>query len=384
MKSRSTRNLVKYTILAILGLFLVPLVIAAACAAPPLASAEGLSLCVLGITGTITLLDLNKANSSDVVMPIIEEAVGNYPEMQNMAANQLGAGELSYQTLIRTGYPSAAFHDVGAGQIASKSTTRMERFETFPFGGRVQAAKHIADNWKRGGAAGYFAFEALGIMKAALFTMAKQIWYGRAADGKGFPGLKNFTAFGTTVTDPLTGKVYSLCVNATGTTANTASSAYLVVSNADNVEIQLGTGSPFDLPEPRIGDYTDPNDSTKTIEGYISVLQGWAGLATPNVHCVRRICNLTDDSGKGMTDALLAKTLKEFPAGVRPTAIYMSAFQRYKLQISRTVVLQGQGNQRPDQPAVAPIPTEYDGIPIYATDAIGDTDAIEAAALSEE
>lgn len=338
----------------------------------------------LGLAGSMNMLDLSKANDSDVVMPIIEEAVGAFPEATTIAANQLGAGELSYQTLTRDGYPSVSFHDMNAGLAASKSKTRLERFECFPIGGRVQAARHMADNWKRGGAAGYFAFEALGIMKAAIYTMAKQMWYGRVNDSKGFPGLKNFTAYGTTVTDPLTSKTYNLAINATGTTASTASSCYLVVSNADNVELQFGTGSVFDLPEPRIADYVDPNESTKTIEGYVSVLQGFAGLQTPNVHCVRRIFNLTDDSTKGLTDALLAKALKEFPNGVRPTGIYCSTFQRYKLQLSRSVVLNGQGVQRPDQPAVAPVPTDYDGIPIYATDAIADTDAIESAALSEE
>lgn len=335
------------------------------------------------MTGSLSLLDLAKANCSDVVTPLVENAVGVMPEMTTIAANQLGVGELSYQTLIRTGYPSASFHDVGAGVAASKSSVALKLFECFPFAGRVEAAKHIADNWKRGGAAGYFSFEAAGIMKASLFTMAKQIWYGRGgADGKGFPGLKNFTAFGSTVTDPLTGKIYNMTVNATGTTANTGSSCYLVVSGAQEVELQLGTGSVFDLPEPRIGDITDSNGNK--VEALISVLQGWAGLATPNLHCVRRITNLTNDSGKGMTDALLAKALKEFPAGVRPTGIYMSANQRYLLQISRTVTLQGTGSTRPNQPLVAPVPSEYDGIPIYATDAIGDTDAIEASAAAEE
>lgn len=367
----------KFAIVAVLALLCLPFLAAAIMS--PLGT-----LCVLGITGTLTMLDLGKANSNDVVGPIIEEASGVYPEMTTIAANQLGAGELSYQSLIRTGYPTAGFHDMGGGFSPSKSSTRLQRFEVFPFGGRVEAAKHVADNYKRGGAAGYFAFEALGIMKAALFAMAKQIWYGRAADGKGFPGLKNFTAFGTTVTDPLTGKVYPMCINATGTTANTASSCYLVVSGVNQVEIQSGLGSPFDLPEPRIGDMADPSDANKKVEAYISVLQGFAGLATPNLHCVRRICNLTNDSGKGMTDALLAKAVKSFPSGIKPTAIYMSADQQYLLQISRTVVLNGQGTTRPDQPQVAPLPTEYAGIPIYATDAIGDTDTIEVAPLAEE
>ena len=365
-------------IIAVLGLLLLPVI--ALCFNSPVEMILG----AVGIAGTINMLDLTKANSNDVVGPIVEEAVGEYPEMTNIAANQLGAGELSYQSLTRTGYPSAGFHDMGGGHAPSKSQTKLERFETFPFGGRVEAAKHLADNWKRGGAAALFAFEALGIMKAAIFNICKQIWYGRAADGKGFPGLKNFTAFGTTVTDPLTSKSYPMCINATGTTANGASSAYLVTSRENEIELQFGLGSPFDLPEPRIGDMVDPSDPNKKVEAYISVLQGFAGLATPNVHCVRRICNLTDENGKGMTDALLAQALKSFPAGKRPTAIYMSSNQRYRLQLSRTVVLQGQGGNRPNQPNIAPLPTEYDGIPIYATDAIGDTDAIEVAALAEE
>jgi hypothetical protein len=343
------------------------------------------SLFCIGLAGSLSLLDLSKANSSDVIAPIIEQAVGNYPEMSQIAANQLGAGQLSYQTLTRTGYPTASFHSVGGGVAASKSSTTMQIFECFPFAGRVECARHVADNWKRGGVAGYFSFEALGIMKAALFTLAKQIWYGRGgADGKGFPGLKNFTGFGTTVADPLTARVYNLTTNAGGTTANTASSAYFVVTDAQNVELQLGTGSPFELPEPRIGDMLDPSDNTKRIEAYISVLQGWSGLQTPNVHCVRRLLNLTNDAGKGMSDALLAKVLKELPSGVQPSAIFMSKNQQYLLQISRTVVLQGFGNQRPDQPNVAPLPTSYGNIPIFATDAIGDTDAIETTLGIEE
>lgn len=372
------RPWIRYGIFAILA-FLGVMALAAAISSP-----GALMFAVVGIAGTVNMLDLAKANSGDVVGPLVEEAVAVSPELTVIGANQLGPGELSYQTLTRTGYPSAGFHDVGGGFAPSKSVTRMERFETFPFGGRVEAAKHIADQWKRGGVAGLFSFEALGIMRVAVFAIAKQIWYGRAADGKGFPGLKNFCAFGTTVKDPLSAKEFPLCINAGGTTANTASSCYLVRTGENDVELQFGTGSVFDLPEPRIGDMADPSDPNKKVEAYISVLQGWGGLATPNLHCARRICNLTQDVGKGMTDALLAKALKSFPAGVKPNAIFMSADQRHNLQISRTVALMGQGTTRPNQPTVAPLPTEYEGIPIYATDAIGDTDAIEVAALSEE
>lgn len=350
----------------------------------PASGGGALLVCSLGVAGTLNMLDLTKANSGDVEGALIEEAVGSFPELSVISANQLGAGELSYQTLTRTGYPSAGFHDMGGGLLPSKSSTSMERFEVYPFGGRVEAAKHIADNYKRGGAAGYFSFEALGVLKTAVFTLARQIWYGRAADGKGFPGLKNFTALGTTVIDPITGKEFPMCLNAGGTSANAASSAYLVVTGEQDVELQFGLGSPFTLPEPRIGDVTDAKDPNKKIEAYISVLQGFAGLSTPNKHCVRRIANLTQEAGKGMSDEILADAFASFPAGVKPSAIFMSSKQRQSLQRSRTVVLHGEGTTRPNQPKLAPLPTEYEGVPIYVTDAIGDTDAIEVAALPEE
>lgn len=383
MKTLRSVHPLQWAIFAILAFMFLPLIILGVSAACAPGNPHQTHL--LFAVGSITMLDLAKANCSDVVRPLVEESVGAFPELTSLPANQLGVGELRYQALVRDRYPTAAFRDLGAGLSSSSSGTKLVSFETFPVGARVQAAKTIADQWKRGGPSGYFAFEALGVMKTSMFLIAKQIWYGRGgADGKGFPGLKNFTPFGATATDPITGKVYAVTHNAGGTTADTGSSCYLVVGAPDSVELQFGTGSVFDLGEPIIQDITDPNDAAKILRVYASELEGWAGLQTLNVHGVRRITNLTDDSGKGMTDARLALALASFPTGVRPSGIYMSSHQRYLLQLSRTVVLQGQGTNRPNQPTIAPVPTEYDGIPIYATDAIGDADAIEVAAAAEE
>jgi len=340
---------------------------------------------------SINILDLQKAGDSDVMRPIIELNVGKFPELLYFPAESLGAGKFGYKTLKRIGYPTAAFHDLGAGVASSKSITKLETFETFSISSRVECPKQTADDWPRGGAAGYFAFESAGIAAASMFQIAKQTWYGRGGNSnKGFPGIKNFCAFATTVTDPLSGKVYNMVVNAAGTTANTASSAYLVkfsgdpTTQPDGIQYEFGGKSPFELPDPRIGDMTDPQNAALRIEAYIAVMTARAGLQIPSEHCVRRIANLTDDAGKGMTDALLGKAMAEFPQGYRPDRIFMSTHQRYLLQLSRTVVLQGQGTDRPNQPNIAPVPTEYDGIPISATDAIGDTDAIETTAAAEE
>jgi hypothetical protein len=320
---------------------------------------------------------------------MIEESVGAIPEIGLFPAEQLGAGKLSYETLVRSSYGSTAFAAVGEGFTASRSDWRKEIFEVFKHGGLVKVPKDLADNNPRGGAAGMQYMEASGMMKVALFNIARQIYYGRAADGKGFPGLKNFTGYGTTATDPITGKVFNLTVNATGTTANTASSVYLVkfstdpITQANGVQLEIGSGNVFTLPDFQTQLMKDAN-GTKELVHYYSELQGFIGLMTASVHNVRRIYNLTADSGKGLTDSLLAQALAEFPAGVQPDVILMSQRSRRQLQLSRSVTLFGQGTVRPDQPAIAPIPTEYDGIPIIRTDALGDTDAIEVALAAEE
>mgnify|MGYP000320097235 CR=1 FL=1 len=100
--------LLKLVTVLLLGLCLIPFAIGS-----PVES-----LCILGLAGSMNMLDLSKANDSDVIKPIIEEAVGAFPEATSIATNQLGAGELSYQTLTRDGYPSVSFHDMGAGLTA--------------------------------------------------------------------------------------------------------------------------------------------------------------------------------------------------------------------------------------------------------------------------
>lgn len=346
------------------------------------------------LNGMITSLELARLNCGETSRGFVEEHAGAIPEFGVFPAEQLGPGELKYETLTRTAYPNAGFHDMGGGHANSKSGWKNETFECFPFGGRVQVAKHIADNNKRGGAAGLFAAEGSGIAKASMFAIAQQIYGGRVIGSKGFPGLKNFTAFGTTFTDPLTGKTYSLYINgSTGATAGTGSSIYMIKFNRagqgqipDGVTLTFGTGSVFNLEDPIVESVVDPNDSTKMLRVYASDLQGFAGLIIPNQHCVRRIGNLSSDSGKKATWDLMDTAWQSWPQGVKPDVIMMSARSQAQLQADSTVVVNATAGQarQPGQPLKAALPTEYNGVPIIVTDAIPDNDAIEVAAASEE
>jgi len=318
---------------------------------------------------TLNFLDVIKANSPEVVGELIEENVNASPELQYFPLEDLETpGQLSYDTLHRTGFPTVQFAYAGEGFDPSKSTLEQKSHECFRFGGRVEAPRHIADNWRRGGAAGYQAFEASGVIEAALKLIGRQIWYGVAYDGKGFPGIKAFTPKNATYT-----------FDAQGTTANTASSVYAVKFGPKYCQLMGGRARNgngiMDLPDFRIGDMEDSNG--KKMEAYLSELSSYIGLQIAAEFSVARLLNVTADANHTLSDAMLADFLDKLPADFVPDAIFYSRRSRTQLRKSRTVVLNGTGEERPNQPNIAPMPKDYEGIPLVATDNILNTDAIE-------
>ena len=314
-----------------------------------------------------TLLDIQKLNGNDAAVGLIEESIKYTPEIGLMPMRTIRG--TTYKTGIRTGLPTTGFRNANEGFTPSKSTFVDRIIQAYIFGGSIEADKAVADAYEDGAEA-WQAVEALGVAQSAMRSLGKQVFYGVTEDSKGFPGLKAATPFGESTVngDPLT-------INATGTTATTASSVYAVRLGIQDVQLIGGRSQAFEL-----GDFRVQNivKSDKTMEAYVANLTAWIGMQIGNENSVRRICNLTAQSGKGLTDTLLSELVDSFPVGYTPDAIFMSRRSRTQLQTSRTVTLFGQGTNRPNQSNIAPIPTEYDGIPIIATDSIGNTDAIES------
>jgi hypothetical protein len=70
--------------------------------------------------------------------------------------------------------------------------------------------------------------------------------------------------------------------------------------------------------------------------------------------------------------------LQKFPVGVKPDAMFCSRRSLSQLQRSRTQVLNANGSVKSNIENVADIPASSFGIPVYATDSILDTDAVES------
>lgn len=309
-----------------------------------------------------TLLDIAKLNGNDQVVGLIEENLPAAPELSVFPTRMIKG--TSYYTVKRTGNPSVSFRGANEGVTASKSSFAKSLVEMYILAAAIETDLAVAQAFEEGAAA-YEMIEASGVMKQALVEIANQIWYGTTTDAKGFPGIKAATPFGGAMT-----------VNAAGTTATTASSVYAVKFGNQDVHLITGNNAAFRLSEFRDQQLTDAAGAKYA--GRVADLTAWLGLQIGNANCVGRICNLTAETGKTLSDALLAQLLEKFPVGMKPDAIFMSRRSRRQLQASRTVTLFGQGSGRPNQPTVAPIPTEYEGIPIHATDSILNTDAIES------
>lgn len=303
----------------------------------------------------INLLDVAKLSGNDLTVGLVEENIRFAPEVNLFPIRTISG--TSFKTLIRTGLPETDFIAASQGISAGKSTFENKVFETSVLGGRIEVWKTVLDSVENGTPAEIKATEASGVMESAIRRIGTQIFYGRTALGRplGFPGLVQFVNS-------------SFILDATGSTADTGSSVYFVKFGPQDVQMVMGRNAEIQLSEFRVESLSDADG--KKGPGEVADLAAWIGLQAVSKNSVVRIKNLTAQTGKGLTDTLIANALELFPTGYVPDVIFMSRRSRAQLRASRTVTLQGSGTTRPNQPTVAPTPTEYEGIPIVATDSI--------------
>lgn len=309
----------------------------------------------------LNLLDLTKARGYDRSVGLIESVTTAAPELATIPGRIIPG--TSYKTLDRNALPATGFTNANEGIANSKSGFAVKTVECYIFRGAINADKAIADAWD-GGRAEYQALESGGVARSAGIEIGKQVWYGTSANGKGFPGAQSMV---------LAAQTY----DATGSTANTGSSVYGLKLGPQYCQMIYGGNQTLALAPFREQSVFD--GSGGQYAAYVSELTAWVGLQAVHPNAIGRIKNLTAQAGKGLTDAVIANWLATFPVGFAPDVIFMSRRSRLQLQLSRSVVLNGDGKAGTVGSAMgltAPIPTEAFGIPIVCTDNILDTEAI--------
>ena len=308
-----------------------------------------------------TLLDIAKLNGSDMVVGLIEEVITAAPELQILPARTIKG--TSYKTVLRTAYPSVGFRAANAAVTAGASAFQNKLVECFILSSLITADKAVAKAYEDGENA-FKAMEAEGVARQALIEIGKQIFYGTnttfGGDDNGHPGfLQSYDAT-------------NMVVDAGGTTDSVASSAWLAALGPQDVQVIFGNNSALQL-----SDWSEQVISS--VPSYVADLTAWVGLQVVNPNSVCRIKKLTTDSGKGLTDALIAEALSKFPVGKQPNAMFVNRRSAMQLHKSRTVTLfGGPGNGKPSGSVelVAPMPTSAFGIPIIVTDSIISTETL--------
>lgn len=303
----------------------------------------------------LNLLDIAKLNGTDKVVGLIEESLVLAPEVARFPARTITGR--NFYTAIRGTLPTTQFRAANSGVTASKSAFSQKLVETFILDTQITCDKAVADSYEDG-VDRMQMIEASGVFGSSIKTIGTQIWYGigGGGDSKGFPGAVE--VYDTT----------NMVVDAGGTTSGTGSSVWGVKFGPQYASLVLGQGGSMTMTPWSTQQVLDSN--SKPYTAYVSSLMAYPGCQFGNAYSIGRIKKLTADSGKGLTDALIAQLLEKFQTylGMYPDALFMTPRSLRQLQSSRTATT------TTGQPA--PFPSESFGVPIIVTNQILNTESL--------
>ena len=324
-----------------------------------------------------TLMDIAIRNGADRFTELIDETIEAHPEIALMPARTIKG--INYKTLVRTGLPTVGFRNANEGSADDKGVYENRLVETFIFNPQWAVDKAVADR-SEDGASAYMATEAGGIMEASLQWLASQFWYGRGTastagiaidpslvgDAKGFYGLLELSE-----RDSIVVSATNLIVDAGGTTANTGASVYMLRSGPRHIQWVWGEGGSLVIEDATVQRVLD--GSSNAFTAYTQELISYPGLQVGSTLSFGRIGELTEDSGLGLTDLLLAELYAKFPVGGKPDKIFMNRRSQRQLRDSR---LTGTGMTIMASGQPVDFPESWMNVPIHITDALQNNEEV--------
>lgn len=302
-----------------------------------------------------TLADLLVINDQNLADLNVTDLLDDAPLIKLLAAEPASNGTLHKYTK-ETGAPVVGFRDINAGLENTKSADTLVTVTLKLLDASFTVDKGLALAYHKGVEA-YVERELKRFIKAAYANSEKQMINGTGNNVDGFTGLADALPLANNMT-----------YNATGAAADTASSAYFIRTNADGNDCTVITGKDGQI---EVGETTEGPVAAAgggTFTGLSTSVLAWLGLQIGSAYSVGRICNITAEAGKMLTDAMIGSALQLFPTSKQPTYLAMNRRSQWQLQASRTATS--------PTGAEAPLPTSTHGIDIIPTDSILSTEAI--------
>ena len=305
----------------------------------------------------LTLSDLTTINDANLADRDISDLLDDAPLLARLAADVVPGTDHKY--VKETSAPVVGFRAVNDGLENTKSADTLVTINLKILDASFAIDKALADAYI-GGPEAYIGREAARHLKSAFFHAEKQILSGTGNEADGFNGLPDDGNLNAVADD--------MVVNGGGTTDSTASSVWAIRSAGDMNDCVAIAG---DNGKIDIGDSVGQRlagSSTGSYPAYYTPIQGWLGLQIGGKYSVGRLANVTEDSGKTLSDSMLADLLSVFPAGRGPNYLVMSRRSLKQLQQSRTAT-NATG-------APAPFPSEAFGVPIIVSDGVSDVETL--------
>lgn len=300
---------------------------------------------------TVELLQLADGNISDIqVSDLLDDA----PLVRELSAIP-ASNATSHEWLKKTAAPNVGFRAINNGRDNSKAgyTKVTQALKLFDASFDIDMGLLKANAGDR-----LMRREAIDHLRAAFADYEKQIIYGTGSDAAGFAGLAQEAR--TLYKDS------PMVVDATGTTVGGTTSVWAIRAGESDVSAVYGGDGQIEIGE------AYPTLREGSADGHYDAMRTpilfFAGLQVATAWSIGRICNLTAQANKTLTDLLISSLLAKFPAGRPPTHLVMNRQSHMQLQQSRTAT-------NPTG-APAPFPTEAFGIPIVVTDQITNAEAV--------
>ena len=299
------------------------------------------------------------ADALDVARTETSNLLERAPLVARMSIADTADGSETHKYNTYTGAPTGFWRgeNLGRDYDSSVDTVVTATCKILDFSWRTDKA--VADAWRDGPEA-YIAREGMRHLEAAMFDLEQQIIYGTTSpgDASGFVGLLQSTDLDALADD--------MVINATGSTASTQTSVYALRLGFNDVMLVSPAASNMGLGDTVVAEANDANYPV-----YYTPASLYIGLQYGGKYSAGRIANLhASDSNANLDDDLISDLLSEFPAGAGPDVLVMNRQSLKQLQQSRTATT--------TSGSPAPFPMEAFGVPIIVTDALVNTEAVEA------
>lgn len=274
----------------------------------------------------------------------------------------LASNGTQHKYLKQTSAPTVGFRAINAGINQAAGKDQLVTIDLKYLDASHQVDIALTQGFEKGEAA-YLERELARNLRKAFFYAEQQLIYGTGNDAGGFVGIAQASTLTSNTSDQV--------VDAgAASSATDLTSVYLIRTLPDDTAVSavIGNGGVIEVKDPTIQAVTDGDG--KTLNVWNTPVGGYLGLQVGSKYDIVRIANLSDATQSGgvptygLTDKLLSKVLERCPN--QPTFIVMNRRSRGQLQRSRTTFSPtGQ---------YAPLPTEFEGIPIIKLESISNAE----------